>query len=111
MGPFSLEMFTLRSGQPLPTSPASPCTQLPPHWEPGQLKLPLTSNRGPRLTCSCSISLYARSSSRALKRLWSLYMRVPSETGCTAKALRKAELPSFSGSLFLASSNERYCCP
>uniref|UniRef100_A0A5F9DR41 SWI/SNF related BAF chromatin remodeling complex subunit D3 n=1 Tax=Oryctolagus cuniculus TaxID=9986 RepID=A0A5F9DR41_RABIT len=53
----------------------------------------------------------ARSNSRALKRLWSRYMRVPSETGCTAKALRKAELPSFSGSLFLASSNERYCCP
>lgn len=89
--------FKFRYGQPLSIPPASP-------------QLPTLSSRA-RLTCSCSISLYVRSNSRVLKRLWSLYMRVPSETGCTAKAFRKAELPSFSGSLFLASSNERYCCP
>lgn len=80
---------------------------------PGAVSLGKVSppSAGCLLTCSCSISLYALSSSRALKRLCSRYMRVPSETGCTAKAFRKAGLPSFSGSLFLASSKERYCCP
>lgn len=93
-GPFSLEFETqVGSASFYSAQPPAPPMARPP------------------LTCSCSISLYARSSSRALKRLCSRYMRVPSETGCTAKALRKAALPSFSGSLFLASSNERYCCP